>query len=128
MFCMTFGSGMSMATPDVCMTPPLAIPAPFPNIANNGMTLPAYFTIMINCMPELNQGSQYMMTSGDEGGAMGGVASGTIMMMGRPTLCSTVYFVGGMPSWRLTAMTMQNLTNAPGCTMVPGQFIKLVLR
>ena len=128
MFCMTYGSGMSMAMPDVCMTPPFAIPAPFPNIANNGVVLPAYFTIMINCMPELNQGSQYMMTNGDEAGAMGGVASGTIMMMGRPMLCSMMYFVGGMPSWRLTAMTIQNSTNAPGFTAVPGQFVKLVLR
>ncbi len=125
---MTYGAGMSMAMPDVCMTPPFAIPAPFPNIANNGVVLPAYFTIMINCMPELNQGSQYMMTNGDEAGAMGGVASGTIMMMGRPLLCSMSYFVGGMPSWRLTAMTIQNSTNAPGVTAVPGQFVKLVLR
>ena len=124
----TFGPGMANAIPDVCMTPPLAIPAPFPNIAMNAMAIPAYFTIMISGMPELNLGSQYAITNGDQAGAMGGVASGTIMGPGRPLKGSMVVFVGGMPSWRLTDPTMQNLTNAPGVTMVPSQTVKIVLR
>ena len=125
---MTFGMGMSMATPDVCMTPPFAIPAPFPNMGNNAMAVPTYFTIMINCQPELNIGGQYAMTNGDEAGTMGGVASGMIMGMGRPMMGSTCYFVGGMPSWRLTAPTMQNMSNAPGVSAVPSQTVKIVLR
>ena len=125
---MTFGMGMSMATPDVCMTPPLAIPAPFPNMGNNAMAVPTYFTIMIKCMPELNIGGQYAMTNGDEAGTMGGVASGMIMGMGRPMMGSTCYFVGGMPSWRLTAPTIQNMSNAPGVSAVPSQTCKIVLR
>ena len=79
MFISIFGLGMSNAMPDVCMTPPLAIPAPFPNIGTNAMAIPGYFTIMINCMPELNVNSMYAMTSGDELGTLGGVASGVIM-------------------------------------------------
>ncbi len=125
---MTFGMGMSMAVPDVCKTPPFAIPAPFPNIGNNALAVPAYFTIMINCMPELNLGSMYAITSGDEGGVMGGVASQIIVGPGRPVMGSTCYFVGGMPSWRLTAPTIQNLANAPGITMAPSQTVKVVLR
>lgn len=117
-----------MAMPDVCMTPPFAIPAPFPNMGNNAMALPAYFTIMINCMPELSIGGQYLMTNGDEAGTMGGVASGMIMGMGRPMMGSTCYFVGGMPSWRLTAVTIQNMSNAPGVSAVPSQVTKIVLR
>ncbi len=124
---MTFALGMSMAVPDVCMTPPIAIPAPFPNIANNAMVIPSYFTIMILSQPELNLGAQYGMSSGDEGGTFGGVASGIFMGLGRPVMGSVVYFVGGMPSWRLTAPTLQNLTNAPGTTMVPSQTLKTVL-
>ena len=63
---------MSMAMPDVCMTPPFAIPAPFPNIANNALAIPGYYTIMINGMPELNTASQYAITSGDEGAPSAG--------------------------------------------------------
>lgn len=125
---MTFGAGMSTAQPDVCKLPPFAIPTPFPNIANNAMAVPSYFTIMINGQPELNIGGMYAVTSGDEGGVMGGVASNVIVGPGRPVLGSTCYFVGGMPSWRMTAPTIQNLANAPGTTTAPSQTLVTVLR
>ncbi len=125
---MTFGMGMSNAVPDVCKTPPFAIPAPFPNLGNNAMSVPGYFTIMINCMPELNMASMYAVTNGDEAGAMGGVVSGIIAGPGRPMMGSTCYFVGGMPSWRLTAPTIHNMMNAPGISAVPSQTVKMVLR
>lgn len=125
---MTTGMGMSMAVPDVCMTPPVAIPAPFPNIAMNAMAVPGYFTIMINMMPELNTAGMYALSSGDEGGTMGGVASGVFMGPGRPIMGSTTYFVGGMPSWLLTRPTLQNLSNSPGISQVPSQTCKQVLR
>ena len=124
---MTFGKGMSMATPDVCKLPPFAIPTPYPNIANNSMVVPTYFTIMINCMPELNIMAQYAVTSGDEAGAMGGVASQMIVGSGKPLMGSTSYFVGGGPSWRMTAPTIHNMSNAPGTTMTPSQTFKIVL-
>ena len=125
---MTYGLGMSIAVPDVCKVPPFAIPTPFPNIANNAMVIPTYFTIMIMCQPELNIGATCALTNGDEAGVMGGVASQIIVGPGRPMLGSTCYFVGGMPSWRLTAPTIQNLANAPGVTCVPSQTVKIVLR
>lgn len=125
---MTFGMGMSNAIPDVCKTPPFAIPAPFPNLGNNAMAIPTYFTVMINCMPELNIMSMYAITNGDEGGALGGVASQIIVGPGRAMMGSTCYFVGGGPSWRLTAPTLQNLSNAPGVSMVPSQTVKIVMR
>lgn len=123
----TYGLGMSMAFPDVCKTPPFAIPAPFPNMAMNALCIPAYYTILILAMPELNTGGTYAISSGDEAGTMGGVVSQVFIGMGRPMLGSTVYFVGGMPAWRLTAMTMQNMMNVPGFTCIPSQTIKLVL-
>ena len=128
MFISTFGPGMSNGMPDICMTPPFAIPAPFPNIASNMLVLPGYFTIMINCMPELNVSSMYLITNGDEAGTMGGVASGTIMGLGRCLLPSTAVFIAGIPVWRSTALTLQNITNAPGVTSVPSQTISQVLR
>ncbi|MXZ33244.1 MAG: DUF4150 domain-containing protein [Gammaproteobacteria bacterium] len=123
----TFGAGMSLGFPDVCKTPPFAIPAPFPNMAMNAMAIPTYFTILILGQPELNIGATYAVSNGDEGGAMGGVVSNVICGPGRPMLGSTVYFVGGMPVWRMTAPTMQNMMNAPGFTTVPSQTIKTVM-
>ena len=125
---MTFGMGMSTAVPDVCKTPPFAVPVPYPNLGNNAMAIPTYFTVMINVMPELNMGGMYAVTNGDEAGVMGGVASQIVVGPGRPVMGSTTYFVGGMPSWRLTAPTIHNMANAPGVSMVPSQTIKIVLR
>lgn len=125
---MTFGMGTSMATPDVCKTPPLAAPAPFPNVGNNALAVPSYFTLMINGMPELNLGGMYAITSGDEVGAMGGVASQVIAGPGRPVMGSQCVFSGGMPLWLMGRPTLQNLTNAPGVTMAPSQTVKVVLR
>ena len=119
---------MSQGLPDVCKTPPLAVPAPFPNMGQNALAVPTYFTICINAMPELNMTAMYAITNGDEGGTMGGVASGVVMGPGRCTLGSQVVFVAGQPVWRLTAMTLQNLTNVPGTTTVPSQNVKQVLR
>ena len=124
---MTFSTGMSMGMPDVCKTPPLAIPAPFPNMANNAMAVPGYFTIMILGLPELNTASMHPITNGDEAGTMGGVVSQVFCGMARPMLGSMVYNVGGMPSWRVTAPTTQNMMNCPGFTSVPSQTIKIVL-
>ena len=125
---MTMGMGMSMAMPDVCKTPPFAIPAPFPNISMNAMAVPAYYTIMINMMPELNLGGMCAASSGDEGGTMGGVVSQIIMGPCRPIMGSMCYFVGGMPLWLLTRPTLQNMMNSAGISMVPSQTCKQVMR
>jgi hypothetical protein len=128
MFVMTIGIGMSNGMPDVCKTPPLAVPAPFPNLAMNAMAVPTYFTIMINGMPELNGTATHPTTNGDEAGALGGVASGTIMGPATCTLMSLCVFVCGVGVWRLTAVTVQNGINAPGVTSVPSQSVKQVMR
>lgn len=125
---MTFGAGMSNAQPDVCKTPPFAIPVPYPNVAPNATVVPGYFTVMILSQPELNIMSQYPVTQGDQAGVMGGVVSSTIMGPGRPMMGSMVCFIGGSPTWLLTKPTLHNTTNAPGVTAVPSQTCKMVLR
>lgn len=128
MLCQTMGTGMSTGVPDVCLSPPLAIPIPLPNIANNGVLVPSYFTIMINCMPELSITAMHPISNGDEAGCMpGGVASGMIIGPVRPLMGSTKVFVGGTPSWRVTAPTLHNMSNCPGVTAAPSQTAKIVL-
>ena len=128
MFVSTFGQGMAMGMPDVCKTPPLAVPAPFPNLGNNAMAVPSYSTICINAMPELTLTGMHAVTQGDEGGAMGGAVSQCIVGPARPLMGSQAVFVAGIPVWRLSDPTLHNLSNAPGVTSVPSQQIKLVLR
>ena len=128
MFTAVFGAGMAMAPADVCKTPPFAIPAPFPNLAQNAVAIPGYFTVLINGMPELNILSMHAITNGDEAGVMGGVVSQTIIGPARAVMGSMVVFIGGMPVQRTTDPTLQNLANAPGFNTVPGQFLRIALR
>ena len=128
MFVSTFGPGLSLAPADLCKTLPAGIPAPFPNTALNAAVVPGYFTIMITGLPELNMASVHPVTVGDEVGVLGGVVSQTIVGPCMCTLPSMVCFVGGTPVWRLTALTVQNVCNAPGVTTVPSQGVKQVMR
>ena len=84
-----------MGMPDVCKTPPFAIPAPFPDIGNNAMCIPGYFTILTAGMPDLNLLSMYAITQGDEAGVMGGVVSQVFIGPARPVMGSQAVFVAG---------------------------------
>lgn len=128
MYSTIFALGMSQGVPDVCKTPPLAIPAPFPNIAPNVTVLPGYMTVLIMGMPELNLLGMHLLSSGDEGGTLGGVVSQILIGPCRPTLGSLSVFVAGVGVWRQLDPTIHNLGNCPGVTMVSGQTVKLVLR
>lgn len=128
MYSCIFAAGMSQGTPDTCKTPPLAIPAPFPNIALNVTVVPGYMTIMITGLPELNLLSMHALTSGDEGGAMGGVVSQIIVGPCRATMGSQAVFIAGIPVWRQFDPTLHNLANVPGVTMTSGQSVKQVMR
>ena len=124
----TTGTGASTAMPDVCEVPPFSIPATFPNNATNATAVPSYYTVMINGMPELNSGGTCAISNGDEGGTLGGVASNTIIGPARPTMGSTKYMVGGLPSWRTLDTTVQNTANSVGFSSVPSQTTKIVMR
>lgn len=124
----TFGAGSCMAVPDVCKTPPFAIPAPFPNTGMNSTAVPAQFRVMINGQPILNVASTNAMSSGDEGGPIGGVVSQTIKGPCTAVMGSMGYMVGGSPAQRCLDPTNQNTANCMGSNMVPSQVIVTVLR
>ena len=122
--------GMSMGFPDVCLTPsPVGpIPIPYPNMSMNLMANPGTCSpkVIAQCGMVMNQASMVMMTNGDNGGAAGGVMSGTMMGPTTMLLGSFKLLVGGMPTGRMTSLNMQNLTNVPGgCSIVPSQ-VKLL--
>ncbi len=130
MFLNTQMAGMNLAFPDVCLTPaPPAppIPIPYPNIAMPMMAVPNVLNVLVMAMPAHNLGTTIPMTNGDNAGLLTGVASGTVMGPSRHVTGAFTVLLNGMPATRMTSMSIQNSTNAPGCQLVPSQPVVLLL-
>ncbi len=67
------------------------------------------------------------MSFGDEPGVGTGLASPTFKGPQRNLTGAFTVLVKGMPQTRLTSMSLSNMTNAPGATIVPSQIKVLVL-
>jgi len=124
--------GMDQGFPDTCLTQvgPAVVPIPYPNIGMKATVLPATAAIKVltSFFPTHNIASTTPMTNGDQAGsAPGGVASGMIMGQARNITCSVKVLMGGMPATRTLDTTIQNLSNAPGTTLVPSQVKSLIL-
>lgn len=120
---------MNFAFPDICKVPtPLGpVPVPLPNIVISVTHIPCVFNIIIGGGLAENLLTQGTVSNGDEAGLAMGVVSSTIVGPDRYLLGSFRVFNGGLPATRLTSLTIQNTMNAPGVSLVPGQFVNLVL-
>jgi hypothetical protein len=123
--------GMCFAFPDVCLTPappaPAPIPIPYPNIGLEPTDTGFVPNVLITCTPAHNMTTEPVQTNGDNAGVAMGVASGTVMGPARTVTAAFTVLVGCMPLARLTSMTIQNSTNAPGAKIVPSVTNVLVL-
>jgi hypothetical protein len=72
--------GMSMVFPDVCKTPTPGgpVPVPYPNIGMSADTTQGSSSVKVQGCSTMLKGSNYKMSTGDEAGSAGGVASGKI--------------------------------------------------
>ncbi|CAN1483862.1 Domain of unknown function DUF4150 [Burkholderiaceae bacterium] len=113
---------MNMGFPDVCLEGP--IPVPFPNISETEEALPSAPNILIEFTPAQTLLSWVVMSEGDVGL---GVASGMCMGPTIPLVGSFTVLAEAMPMTRMTSMNLQNLSNCPGLSLVPGQFTVLCL-
>jgi Domain of unknown function (DUF4150) len=129
MFANTQMMGMDLGFPDVCLTPagPLVVPISYPNIAMGPTAIPDQFTLFVMAMPVHNMATEIPLTNGDNAGVASGVASGTVMGPSKHLTGAFTVLVDGMPLTRLTSMSLQNSTNAPGVRLVPSQPVLLVL-
>ena len=118
--------GMDLGFPDVCLTPPVPVPVPYPNIALGPMGVPAAYNVLFMCTPAHNLATTVVMTNGDNAGLMTGVASGTVMGPSRHVRAAFTVRLAGLPATRLTSIAIQNSTNGPGVRIVPSQ-VKVVL-
>ena len=71
--------GTSTVFPDVCKTPmgSAVVPVPYANLGKASDTSKGPTTVTIDGNMPMVKGAQYAMTSGDEPGSAGGVASGS---------------------------------------------------
>lgn len=124
MFVCTMQNGMTMAMPDVCLTPaPPAppIPMPYPNTGQLMMGVPPVPTVLISGAPALNKASMVPISMGDEPGVNGGVSSGTFIGPVKFVMGSMVVTIGGKPAVRLGDPIKGNNGNAFGTVMSPSQ-------
>jgi hypothetical protein len=89
--------------------------------------IPSQVKIFVLAMPAHNMGTSTPLTNGDNAGLATGVASGTVMGPSRHLTAAFTILYCGMPATRLTSMSLQNSTNAPGCRTVPSQPVVLLL-
>lgn len=123
MFANTQMMGMDLGFPDVCLTPTPAgpVPIPYPNIAMGPTAIPSQVKTFFFLTPAHNMGTTTPLSNGDNAGVATGVASGMVMGPSRHLLGCFTCLVGGMPATRMTSVSLQNSTNAPGVRLVPSQ-------
>jgi hypothetical protein len=116
---------MNMGFPDVCLVPmPIPVPTPFPNMSMTAMAVSTAPNVLVGFTPAQNMLSIVMMSMGDIGA---GVACGMCMGPTFPLTGAFTVLVNAAPMTRMTSMNLQNLTNCPGMSLVPGQFTTLCL-
>lgn len=107
------GGGTVTATvPDVCKTPPNAVPVPFPNIARAADLTGGTTTVFVdgNNMAA-HSASRFAKSSGDEPGTLGGVVSGVNMGDASWISYSMDVFLEGLNACRLTDKMLLNHGN-----------------
>lgn len=129
MFANTQLGCMSLGLMDVCNTyvGTATVPTPYVNIATSSVAVPNALTVILGGGFAHNLLTTTTVTSGDEAGAMLGVASGTIVGPSTHVTSSVNVFMGVSPATRLTDTTIQNSTNSVGMTLTPAQVTCLVL-
>jgi carboxyl-terminal processing protease len=109
------GVGMNLCFPDVCLTPPLGEPIPYPNLAMNATTVPFAIKTFLSFVPALNMGSIAPLTLGDQSGCMSPFMGPGMVTVGNPTV-----FIEGLPGTNLLCPAAGNDMIAPlGAVLVP---------
>lgn len=118
-------SGGTVQTfPDVCKTPPSAVPLPYPNIAFSADTAQGSSTVTCDGNPVMVKSSSFMTSTGDEAGAGLGVASNMVKGKAQPKLFSMDVKFDGENVMRLNDLMLQNIGNSAPNTL-PAPLIQL---
>lgn len=118
--------GLDFAIPDVCWTPPLPCPIPYPNFAAGITAIPNVLHILFSAMFAHNMGTIIPVTTGDALGCFGGMCSGTVMGKSQHITGAVTCLIAGLPATRLFDITQQNSTNVKGIRILPSQ-VRIIL-
>jgi hypothetical protein len=108
--------GLSPIFPDVCKTPTPAgpVPIPYPNIGEASQTSGGPTSVKIDGAMPMTKGAKYSMTSGDEAGSVGGVASSKVKGEAEYMLYSFDVKIEGQNACRLGDSLFHNAKNGMG--------------
>lgn len=112
--------GMTMAFPDVCLTPagPAVVPIPYPSMAKSADTSKGPKTVTTDGQMPMVKGAEYAVSMGDEAGTNKGVMSGTNMGPCDFMLYSFDVKMEGDNACRLGDSLFHNKRNAVGGTEI----------
>lgn len=130
MFAVTRQGGQCMGMPDTCLTPapPAApVPIPYPNMASPTLATATTTKVLVSGMPALTTASTISLSSGDEAGSAGGVASGTCMGEMRFITGSRTVKLQGRFAARLGDTTRHNGGNTVGSVLAPSQTVVMIV-
>ena len=120
-------SGVTIAFPDVCKTPSPAgpIPIPYPNIAKSSDT--AKGTSKVKCDGEstCTKDSNFSMSTGDEAGSIGGVASNKFKGKAEFVNCSMDVKFEGKAVARAFDLMLHNDKNTPPFPVLQGPVVAI---
>lgn len=118
-------NGISIAFPDVCKTPTPAgpIPIPYPNIAMSSDSAQGTTKVKCDGQSTCVKDSNFAMSSGDEAGSAGGVASGKIKGKAEFVLFSFDVQFEGKNVPRAFDIMLHNDKNTPPMPVLQGPII-----
>jgi len=134
-FATTQMPSISLAFPDVCLTPiptpvgPIPVPIPYPNISLSVTAIPSQFTVFTTAMPNHNMMTITPMSMGDNSGLMMNPLSGMVMGPSRSLMGSFKVLTGGLPATRMLNLSGQNgmSPGAFGLSLSPSQVTVMIL-
>src|SRR5215813_5548378 len=110
------GAGQNIGFPDPCLTPPIPVKIPYPNIAYNSMSVNFCSNILLSMLPAHNKGTIIPVTFGDCPGS----ANSPYMDKGEYVRGNQKVFLNGLQGINLTNPTTGNAKNNPiGQVAVP---------
>jgi hypothetical protein len=121
-------AGMNFTFPDICKTPPVGVPIPYPNFSFQLMAVGFVPKVLWMCSPaHVIARTKVPISFGDTPGLMGGIISQTFMGTTFFVTGAFTVLLQGLPATRMTSITLMNRCNMIGLSIVPSQVKVLLL-
>lgn len=121
-------SGVTIAFPDICLTPigSGTVPIPYPNMANSGDTADGSKTVKCDGESICLKNSNFKTSSGDEAGANKGIGSGKIKGKAEFVNFSFDVQVEGKNVPRAFDLMLHNAKNTPPVPVIQKPIVSVI--